>query len=81
MLDEEANIFKVPYLYGEHGRICGGHKCEGDSVLPGEISQLVPISGTMVTERWQDRLREVSRRHSIPMDRKKARTWFIRQEP
>ena len=45
MLDEEANIFKVPYLYGEHDRICGGHKCEGDSALPGEISQLVPNQG------------------------------------
>jgi hypothetical protein len=38
MLDEEAIIFKVRYLYGEHGRICGGHKREGGCALPGEIS-------------------------------------------
>ncbi|VBB44389.1 conserved hypothetical protein [uncultured Desulfatiglans sp.] len=37
MLDEEANIFKVRYLYGKHGRICGGHKREGRCALPGEI--------------------------------------------
>ena len=36
-LDEEANIFKVQYLYGELVRICGGHKREGESALPGEI--------------------------------------------
>jgi hypothetical protein len=39
MLDEKANIFKVRYLYGEHGRICGGHKREGGCALPGEICQ------------------------------------------
>ena len=38
MLDEKANIFKVLYLYGEHGRICGGHKREGGCALPGEVS-------------------------------------------
>ncbi len=37
MADEKANIFKVQYLYGNHGRICGGYKREGDRVLPGEI--------------------------------------------
>ena len=37
MLDEEANIFKVQYLYGKHGRICGGHKREGGCALPGEV--------------------------------------------
>lgn len=37
MLDEKANIFKVRYLYGRHGRICGGHKREGECPLPGEI--------------------------------------------
>ena len=37
MLDKKANIFKVRYLYGEHGRICGRHKREGGSALPGEI--------------------------------------------
>ena len=35
--DEKANIFKVPYLYGRRGRICGGHKREGARALPGEI--------------------------------------------
>jgi len=37
MLDEEANIFKVRYLYGEYGRRCGGHKREGGCALPGEV--------------------------------------------
>ena len=37
MLDEKANIFKVRYLCGKHGRICGGHKREGGCALPGEI--------------------------------------------
>ena len=39
MLDEEANSFNVRYLYGKHGCICGGHKGEGGSALPGEICQ------------------------------------------
>jgi len=38
MLDEKANIFKVRYLHGKHGRICGGHKREGECALPGEVS-------------------------------------------
>ena len=36
-LDEEANIFKVRYLYGKLGRICGGHKREGECAIPGEV--------------------------------------------
>ena len=36
-LDEKANIFKVRYLYGRLGCICGGHKREGESALPGEV--------------------------------------------
>ena len=40
-LDEEANIFKVQYLYGKLVRRCGGHKREGGSAIPGEICQLV----------------------------------------
>jgi hypothetical protein len=36
-LDEKANIFKVQYLYGKFDCICGGHKREGESALPGEI--------------------------------------------
>jgi hypothetical protein len=38
MLDEKAYIFKVRYLYGKHGRRCGGHKREGGCALPGEVS-------------------------------------------
>ena len=38
MSDEKAIIFKVQYLYGRHGRICGGHKREGGCALPGEVS-------------------------------------------
>jgi hypothetical protein len=37
MPDEKANIFKVRYLYGRHGRICGRHKREGGRALPGEV--------------------------------------------
>ena len=36
MLDEKANIFEVLFLHGEHERICGGHKREGECALPGE---------------------------------------------
>ena len=36
-LDEKANLFKVPYLYGEIVCKCGGHKREGESALPGEV--------------------------------------------
>jgi hypothetical protein len=36
-LDEKANVFKVQYLYGKLGRICGGHKREGGCALPGEV--------------------------------------------
>jgi hypothetical protein len=42
MSDEEANIFKVRYLYGRHARICGGHKREGGCALPGEVCLSVP---------------------------------------
>ena len=42
MLDEKAIIFKVRYLYGKHGRICGGHKCESLRTLPGEICVSAP---------------------------------------
>jgi hypothetical protein len=40
-LDEEANIFKVRNLYGKLVCICGGHKREGESAIPGEICQPV----------------------------------------
>ena len=39
MPGEEAIISKAQYLYGRHGRICGGHKREGGCALPGEICQ------------------------------------------
>ena len=41
-LDEKANIFKVRYLYGTLVRICGGHKRESESALPGEVCNFVP---------------------------------------
>ena len=41
MPDEEAYIFKVRYLYGRHGRICGRYKREGGCALPGEVSMFV----------------------------------------
>lgn len=37
MLDEKAIIFKVRYLYGKHGRICGGHKREGGCITRGDL--------------------------------------------
>lgn len=43
MLDQKANIFKVRYLYGRYGRICGGHKREGGCALPGEICRLALV--------------------------------------
>jgi hypothetical protein len=36
-LDEKANIFEVQTLSGKRGRICGGHKWEGERAIPGEI--------------------------------------------
>ncbi len=72
MLDEEANIFKVRYLYREHRRICGGHKREGGCALPGEVSMFVSHNVeymTTVTETLPDGHGEVSRRHSRSIDR------------
>jgi len=37
MLDEKANIFKVPYLHGKRGRICDRRKRERECALPGEV--------------------------------------------
>jgi len=37
MPGKESIIFKALYLYGKHGRICGGHKREGGCALPGEV--------------------------------------------
>ena len=39
MLDEEANISKVRYLYGKPVCICGGYKRESGCALPGEVCQ------------------------------------------
>jgi hypothetical protein len=39
MLDKKANIFKIQYLYGKHGRRCGRHKRESACALPGEVSR------------------------------------------
>jgi len=39
MLDEEANISKVRYLYGRRVCRCSGYKREGGCALPGEICQ------------------------------------------
>jgi hypothetical protein len=63
MSDEKANVFKVQYLYGRHGRICGGHKREGGCALPGEISPICQcvLSASRGAEMGR---REVSRGHS-----------------
>jgi len=36
-LDEKAIIFKVLYLHGRGGCICGGYKRGGRCALPGEV--------------------------------------------
>jgi hypothetical protein len=41
MLDEEAVIFEVRYLYGKHRRRCGGHKCESERSYPGRSGYLL----------------------------------------
>ena len=41
--DEEAYISKVRYLSGRPGRICGGHKREGECALPGEVRRSVHL--------------------------------------
>jgi hypothetical protein len=61
-LDEEAYIFKVQYLYGRLGRICGGHKREGGYALPGEICNFA-LRAT-VAERRREEVAEVSRGYS-----------------
>jgi hypothetical protein len=37
VLDEAANVAKVLYLHGKHGRRCDGYKRESGCALPGEI--------------------------------------------
>jgi hypothetical protein len=37
---KRAKVLEVRYLYGTFGRICGGHKREGKSALPGEVCHL-----------------------------------------
>jgi hypothetical protein len=66
MLDEKANIFKVRYLHGKHGRKCGRHKREGECALPGEVSSLA-CTATTAERPWEER-REVSRGHSSPSE-------------
>ena len=58
MPDEKANIFKVRYLYGRHGRICGRHKREGGCVLPGEVSMSVSHYGEYHGLRERKRFRK-----------------------
>ena len=50
MSDEEAYISKVRYLNGRHVRICGGHKREGGSALPGEALRHA-VNATVVARR------------------------------
>jgi len=38
VLDKKSHIFKVRCLYRKHYSKCGGHKREGRSALPGEVS-------------------------------------------
>ena len=58
---EKSIILKARYLYGDCGRKCGGHKCEGRVHYPGRSDDL-PLATTIV--RWWDGLSEVSRGHS-----------------
>ena len=61
MPDEKANIFKVRYLYGRHGRRCGRHKRESDAHYPGRSADLPCATAA---ERRRDGSAEVSRGHS-----------------
>jgi hypothetical protein len=60
VMGEEANKFKARYLHGNHGSICGGHKCEGRCALPGEICRHV------ISEPVDNRRREA------PLNRQKS---------
>jgi hypothetical protein len=69
--DEEANIFKVQYLYGKHRRKCGGHKCESGRFYPGRsvflphVGLLRPGGGEKGTQKSAEgivKLQEGSRR-------------------
>jgi hypothetical protein len=55
VLDKEASIFEVQYLYGKHMRRCGGDKREGGCTLPGEICQpaTVLLTSRGVGKGWQ----------------------------
>jgi len=55
MPDEKANIFKVQYLYGRHGRIAAGHKREGVCVIPGEICRSARCYHRREAEGWVGR--------------------------
>ena len=55
MPDEKSYIFKVRYLYGRHGRICGGHKREGVCALPGEICLSAMCYRNQEIPGWIDR--------------------------
>ena len=45
---EKSNTFKTRYLYGNCGRICGGHKCEGHVHYPGRSDDLpLAIEGVL----------------------------------
>lgn len=41
MLDEEAHISKVRYLYGKHSCICDRYKREGNASYPGRSTALL----------------------------------------
>lgn len=62
MLDEKANIFKVRYLYGKHGCICGRYKREGNASYPGRSAAL--LLELRIAERRSEGAAEVSRGHS-----------------
>lgn len=50
-MDEKAKRFKVQFLHGSCGSICGGHKRGSQCAIPGEISGGAPQSGASVVER------------------------------
>ena len=67
--DEKAQRFKVQFLHGSCGSICGGHKRGSQGALPGEIF------GGAIRRAWprgrDDAVGEVSRSHSrSPRDRR-----------
>ena len=69
-MGKETNISKALYLCGNHGRICGGYKCEGWCALPDDIHRTrqfrkvvyVDAPESLVCRRWAQNRDKPTRR-------------------